>query len=53
MNEKTAKERAKGVEGVIVGSAFVEVLLDESLSGTQKIEKIAEKARIIKEKINA
>ncbi len=53
VNEKTAKERAKGVEGVIVGSAFVEVLLDESLSGTQKIEKIAEKARIIKEKINA
>jgi len=53
VNEKTAKERAKGVDGVIVGSAFVEVLLDETLSKTAKIETIAQKAKIIKEKINA
>jgi len=53
VNEKTAKERARGVDGVIVGSAFVEVLLNESLSGSEKITSIAQKARIIKEKINA
>lgn len=53
VNEKTAKERARGVDGVIVGSAFVEVLLNESLSATEKIAMIAQKAKIIKEKINA
>ena len=53
VNEKTAKERARGVDGVIVGSAFVEVLLNESLSATEKIATIAQKAKIIKEKINA
>ena len=53
VNEKTAKERARGVDGVIVGSAFVEVLLNDSLSGSEKIATIAEKAKIIKEKINA
>lgn len=53
VNEKTAKERAKGVEGVIVGSAFVEVLLDDQLTSIQKIDKIAQKAKIIKEKINS
>ncbi len=53
VNEKTAKERARGVDGVIVGSAFVEVLLNDTLSATEKIETIAQKAKIIKEKINA
>lgn len=53
VNEKTAQERAKGVDGVIVGSAFVEILLDESLTSIQKIDKISHKAKIIKEKINA
>ena len=53
VNEKTAKEKAKGVDGVIVGSAFVEVLLDESLTLSQKIVKISQKTKIIKEKINS
>lgn len=53
VNEKTAQEKAKGVDGVIVGSVFVEVLLDESLSSTQKIAKIAKIAKNIKEKINS
>lgn len=53
VNEKTAKERARGVDGVIVGSAFVEVLLNETLSASEKITTIAQKAKIIKEKINA
>lgn len=52
VDKKTAKEKAKGVDGVIVGSAFVKVLLDESLSETQKIKKIAVLAKEIKEKIN-
>jgi tryptophan synthase alpha chain len=52
VNEKTAKEKAKGVDGVIVGSAFVKVLLDEKLSSIQKIQKVSQLAREIKEKIN-
>lgn len=53
VNEKTAKERACGVDGVIVGSAFVEVLLDEHLSLSERLDKITRRAKIIKEKINA
>jgi tryptophan synthase alpha chain len=53
VDQNTAQEKAKGVDGVIVGSAFVKVLLDESLSDTQKIAKIAAIAKEIKEKINA
>ena len=52
VNEKTAKEKAKGVDGVIVGSAFINVLLDEHLNYTQKIDKISKLAKEIKEKIN-
>lgn len=53
VNEKTAKERARGVDGVIVGSALVEVMLDASLSLSERISKIAHRAKMIKEKINA
>ena len=52
VNEKTAKEKAEGADGVIVGSAFVKVLLDETLNGIQKIDKISNLAKEIKEKIN-
>ncbi|SHO80873.1 Tryptophan synthase alpha chain [hydrothermal vent metagenome] len=52
VDEKTAKDKAKGVDGVIVGSAFVKVLLDEHLSNTQKINKISNIAKEIKNKIN-
>ena len=52
VDQHTAKEKAEGVDGVIVGSAFVKVLLDESLSDTQKITKISAIAKEIKEKIN-
>ena len=51
VNENTAKEKAKDVDGVIVGSTFVKVLL-EDISNTEKIKKIKEKAKIIKEAIN-
>jgi len=53
VDEKTAKDKAKGVDGVIVGSAFVKVLLDESLNNSQKMRKISALAKEIKEKINA
>jgi tryptophan synthase alpha chain len=53
VNEKTAKEKVKGADGVIVGSAFIQILLDESLSRTQQIENCSRLAREIKEKINS
>ncbi len=52
VDEYTAKDKAKGVDGVIVGSAFIKHLLDESLTNTQKITKITELAKEIKAKIN-
>ncbi|MDR2080267.1 MAG: tryptophan synthase subunit alpha [Campylobacteraceae bacterium] len=52
VNEKSAKAKAKGVDGVIVGSAFIKILLNEDLTKTQKIDKIALLARNIKEIIN-
>ena len=53
VDENTAKEKAEGVDGVIVGSAFVKILLDESMNGSRKIEKISQLAKEIKEKINS
>ena len=52
VNNDTAKEKAKGVDGVIVGSAFVKVLLDDPLSANEKIKSISAMAREIKSKIN-
>ena len=52
VNEKTAREKVEGADGVIVGSAFIQILLDDSLSASQKIQKCSETARIIKDKIN-
>ena len=53
VDQNTAKEKAQGVDGVIVGSAFVKVLLDESLNNNHKITKISAIAKEIKEKINS
>jgi len=52
VNTKTAKEKSKGVDGVIVGSEFVKVLLNDTLSFKEKIENISQIAKEIKEKIN-
>lgn len=52
VNEKTAKNKAKDVDGVIVGSAFVKTLLDNSINSSEKIKKIVESAKIIKSSIN-
>jgi len=53
VNEKTAKEKVKGADGVIVGSAFVDVLLRENLNYSQKINECSQIAQTIKEKINS
>lgn len=53
VDQHTAKEKAKGVDGVIVGSAFVKHLIDDSLSNNEKISKITSLAQEIKEKINS
>jgi len=53
VDEKTAKEKAKKVDGVIVGSAFIKILLDEDLTRSQKIARIAEISGNIKEQINS
>ncbi len=52
VNEKTAKKKSKNVDGVIVGSAFVKILLDENLTNTQKIDNISSLALLIKSEIN-
>jgi tryptophan synthase alpha chain len=52
VNKNTAKERAKNVDGVIVGSAFMKILIDESLTVLQKIDKIASLTKEIKVLIN-
>lgn len=52
VNEKTAKKRAEGADGVIVGSAFTKILLDDTLSGTEKLSKCAQLSKTIKAQIN-
>ncbi len=52
VDEKSAKSKVKGVDGVIVGSAFVKILLDESVTYSQKIKRICELAGKIKQSIN-
>jgi len=52
VNEKTAKEKSKNVDGVIVGSAFVSIMLDDELTYDEKLSKMQDLARVIKEKIN-
>ena len=52
VNEKTAKEKSKNVDGVIVGSRFVKILLNKG-SYTSKLKEIYQVAKIIKEEINS
>jgi len=53
VNAKTAKDKAQGADGVIVGSAFIEILLRDDLSYKQKIQQCNELAKIIKSEINS
>jgi len=52
VNAKTAKDKVVGADGVIVGSAFIDILLQDSLSYTQKISQCCELAKVIKSEIN-
>jgi len=52
VNAKTAKSKVKGADGVIVGSAFIDILLQDSLSYEQKISRCCELAKVIKSEIN-
>lgn len=53
VNELTAREKVVGADGVIVGSAIVNILLDDTLSNTQKIAKCCEITKNIKSIINS
>lgn len=53
VNKVTAKERVKNADGVIVGSAFVEILLKDKLNYAQKIKECSELAKILKSEINS
>ncbi|QFR48536.1 tryptophan synthase subunit alpha [Sulfurimonas lithotrophica] len=53
VNAKTAKDKVHGADGVIVGSAFIDILLKENLNYTKKIEECSELARVIKNEINS
>ena len=53
VNKKTAKQKAKGVDGVIVGSAFVSIMLDNTITYNDKISKMQDLAKTIKEEINS
>jgi len=52
VNAKTAREKVKGADGVIVGSAFMDILLKEDLSYSQKISQCSDLAELIKNEIN-
>ncbi len=53
VDANTAYEKSRGVDGVIVGSAFVKHLIDDSLNYNEKIKNITSIAKEIKEKINS
>lgn len=53
VNAKTAKEKVKGADGVIVGSAFIDILLKENTNYSQKIKECSELSKIIKNEINS
>jgi len=53
VNAKTAKAKVEGADGVIVGSAFIDILLKDDLSYSNKIEQCCELSKIIKNEINS
>jgi len=53
VDKSNAKKKAKEVDGVIVGTAFIKILLDEKKSNLEKLKEMVELARIIKEEINS
>ena len=53
VNERTAKDKVQGADGVIVGSAFIDILLKEELNYSQKVQQCSQLASTIKDKINS
>ena len=53
VNKKTAKSKVNGADGVIVGSAFIDILLKENLNYAQKIKECSELSKILKDEINS
>ena len=53
VNAQTARQKAAHSDGVIVGSAFIKILLDESRSLEARRKACGELARIVKDEINA
>ncbi len=53
VNAKTAKSKVEGADGVIVGSAYIDILLKEQLSYSQKIKECSELTKILKNEINS
>ncbi len=53
VNAKTARQKAQKVDGVIVGSAFISIMLDKEIPYSDKIARMQELAKIIKEEINS
>ena len=53
VNAKTAKDKVAGADGVIVGSAFIDILLNENFNYSQKIKECSDLAKIIKNEINS
>jgi tryptophan synthase alpha chain len=53
VNAKTAKDKVQGADGVIVGSAFIDILLKENLNYSQKIKECSDLAQILKNEINS
>ena len=53
VNAKTAKDKVLGADGVIVGSAFIDILLKDNLTYSQKISTCSELATVIKSEINS
>ena len=53
VNQKTAKSKVNGADGVIVGSAYIDILLKETLSYKQKIDQCSELSKILKNEINS
>ena len=53
VNENNAKEKSKKVDGVIVATYIIKILLDDSISYNEKSKKIATICKNIKNEINS
>lgn len=52
VNAQTAKDKVLGADGVIVGSAYIDILLNDTFNYSQKIQMCSALSQEIKSKIN-